>query len=61
MNRAQWAKQVSPDEASRRAAGRAKHNKWQKDEALRLRLVVAQMLWDLGDGRGVQSQIARKL
>ena len=60
MNRAQWAKPVSPDEASRRAAGRDKYNKWQKDEALRSRLAVARMLCELGDGRGVQSQIAEK-
>jgi DNA-binding MarR family transcriptional regulator len=61
MDRNEWAKPVSRDMACRRAAGRSKFNLWRKREADLRRLHVADMLSEQGNGRGVQSQIARRL
>jgi hypothetical protein len=61
MNRIEWTKPVSRDEASRRANGRAGYNHLRKLRADLRRVNVAKKLIEYGIGRGVQSQIGYEL
>jgi hypothetical protein len=61
MDRKEWAKPISREEAQRRAAGRSKFHRWRKHVAELRRLRVVELFNELGHGRRVKSEIARRL